>query len=86
MHSTSDRIWYLFPVNCQKELVARCWSLAITNGIEELATRGDLLDRSISPYLPSIEEEGRRSETEFWTDYYGARPRIFGGAEFWGRY
>ena len=50
----------------------------IINGIEELATRGDLLDRSISLYLPSIEDENRRPEKEFWPDYYAARPRILG--------
>ena len=51
---------------------------AIINGIEELATRGDLLDRSIPLYLPSIDDDNRRPEKQFWPDYYAARPRILG--------
>jgi hypothetical protein len=31
----------------------------VKNGIEELATRGDLLDRSIVLYLPTIAEDQR---------------------------
>jgi len=50
----------------------------ILNGIQELATRGDLLDRSIFEYLPSIPDENRRTEGEFWSDFEEARPRILG--------
>jgi hypothetical protein len=50
----------------------------ILNGIEELATRGDLLDRSIVQYLPPIPENQRRPEGEFWADYDEARPSILG--------
>ncbi len=49
------------------------------NGIEELAVRGDLLDRSIILNLPGISEVHRRTETEFWTEFDAARPRILGG-------
>jgi hypothetical protein len=48
------------------------------NGIEELATRGDLLDRSILLYLPAIPEEERQNEQAFWTAFEQARPQILG--------
>jgi hypothetical protein len=47
-------------------------------GIEELATRGDLLDRAIILYLPAIPEDERRQEAAFWHDFDGAWPRILG--------
>ena len=36
------------------------------NGIEEIATRGDLLDRAIVVYLPTIPEAKRRPERDLW--------------------
>ncbi len=47
-------------------------------GIEELATRGDLLDRSLVVTLPAIPEEARRTEGELWPAFDKARPRILG--------
>lgn len=51
----------------------------ILNGIEELATRSDLLDRSLLINLPIIPKEQRRSEEQFWADFYQARPTILRG-------
>ena len=51
----------------------------VVNGIAELATRGDLLDRAIPLVLPVIPEEKRRPESEFWADFRAAGPQIFGG-------
>jgi hypothetical protein len=51
---------------------------SILNGIEELAVRGDLLDRSLVLYLPSIPETARRSELELWAAFQDAQPRILG--------
>ncbi|MCM2332378.1 MAG: hypothetical protein NDI82_00325 [Anaeromyxobacteraceae bacterium] len=51
---------------------------AILNGIEELVTRSDLLDRAVVLNLPKIEETDRRDEEEFWADFEEARPRILG--------
>jgi hypothetical protein len=48
------------------------------NGIEEVATRNDLLDRSITVYLPSIPKERRQPEKRFWQDFDRARPAILG--------
>jgi hypothetical protein len=50
----------------------------LINGIEELATRNDLLDRSVVTYLPAISEEKRRSESEFWSGFEKERPLILG--------
>jgi hypothetical protein len=50
----------------------------ILNGIEELATRGDLLDRSIILYLPAIPENKRKPEAVLWQDFERMRPSILG--------
>jgi hypothetical protein len=50
----------------------------ILNGIEEVATRNDLLDRALVLYLPSIPEEKRRAEEEMKRAFEEARPRILG--------
>jgi hypothetical protein len=50
----------------------------LLNGIEELATRGDLLDRLVLANLPRIPDESRRPEDEFWADFNEARPRLYG--------
>ena len=39
-----------------------CSARSMLNGIEEIVTRNDLLDRSIIDYLPSIPPERRRPE------------------------
>lgn len=50
----------------------------ILNGISELATRGDLLDRSLIISLPTIAEHKRRDEHEFWSEFDLAKPRLLG--------
>jgi hypothetical protein len=50
----------------------------ILNGIEELVTRADLLDRAVILYLPAIPEEQRRPEAEFWRAFDEKRPGILG--------
>jgi hypothetical protein len=50
----------------------------LVTGIEELAVRGDLLDRSLLVYLPPVGEEDRRPEEELWIAYGQARPRLLG--------
>ncbi|MEX2552924.1 MAG: hypothetical protein WD627_08005, partial [Actinomycetota bacterium] len=51
---------------------------AILTGIDDLATRADLLDRSIILNLPRIRPESRRTERELMTAYQQARPKILG--------
>jgi hypothetical protein len=50
----------------------------IINGIEDLAIRPDLLDRTIPVVLPRIEPEQRRSLRALMDDFYKARPLILG--------
>jgi hypothetical protein len=50
----------------------------VLNGIEELATRPDLLDRAILLYLPTIPEHKRQDETVFWQQFAQAQPQILG--------
>lgn len=49
------------------------------NGIEDLATRSDLLDRALTLTLPTIPDECRRDEEELWQAFEVARPFILGG-------
>src|SRR4029453_3152660 len=51
----------------------------IVNGIEEVAVRGDLVDRAIVQGLPLIEDIKRRDEEELWSTYETARPQALGG-------
>ncbi len=50
----------------------------IINGIEALAERGDLADRSIVIALSPIADQDRRDEDTFWAEFEGARPHILG--------
>jgi hypothetical protein len=50
----------------------------VLNGITEIATRGDLLDRAITLYLPTIPDHERQDETAFWQEFEQARPQILG--------
>jgi hypothetical protein len=50
----------------------------ILNGIEELATRGDLLDRAIILYLEEIPKAERKMEKVFWQEFEQARPQLLG--------
>jgi hypothetical protein len=49
------------------------------NGIEELSTRADLLDRAITLRLPSIPATRRQTEAAFWEEFTAAGPMILGG-------
>ncbi len=50
----------------------------LINGIEEVATRPDLLDRSILITLPAIDEHERKEERDIWRDFERERPRLLG--------
>lgn len=51
---------------------------AVLNGIENIATRPDLLDRSFVLELGRIDEADRRKESDFWDEFSEARPLILG--------
>jgi hypothetical protein len=48
----------------------------ILNGITDVATRPDLLDRALIVGLPPIPEQERRPEAELWREFEQARPAI----------
>jgi hypothetical protein len=50
----------------------------LVNGIDDLAERPDLLSRAILLHLPSIPEENRKEESEFWGQFEAAQGMIFG--------
>jgi hypothetical protein len=50
----------------------------LLNGIVDVVTRPDLADRAVAITLPSIPEENRRPESEFWPRFNAAKPRILG--------
>jgi hypothetical protein len=60
------------------EVIFQAQRPTILTGIEELATRGDLLDRAVIVYLPRIPDEKRRTEESFNKEFSEARPRIIG--------
>lgn len=52
---------------------------AILNGITDVATRADLLDRSIILSLPAIPDDKRQPEAELWKEFEKELPEILGG-------
>ncbi|HEX7312315.1 MAG TPA: DUF3854 domain-containing protein [Pyrinomonadaceae bacterium] len=50
----------------------------IINGIEDLATRGDLLSRAVVLYLPPLKSNTRLKEADLWREFERARPSICG--------
>jgi hypothetical protein len=59
-----------------EEMIFEAQRPIILTGIEEVATRGDLLDRAIIASLPRI--ASYRSEAELWQLYEQLRPAILG--------
>jgi len=52
---------------------------SLVTGINSVATRSDLLDRTISVRLPPITEERRQTEKAFWAEFERLHPRLLGG-------
>src|SRR5262249_25055779 len=50
----------------------------ILTGIEDIARRSDLADRTVYLHLPAIKETARRTEADFWAAFDAEYPRIFG--------
>ncbi|GGL58053.1 hypothetical protein [Sporolactobacillus putidus] len=50
----------------------------ILNGIDDIAQRNDLLDRSIIVYLPPIDNKKRQYEREFWKEFEKVKPKVLG--------
>ncbi len=50
----------------------------LMNGIEDLATRSDLLDRCLCLTLPTIADSERQEEEALWERFEEIRPRVLG--------
>ena len=50
----------------------------LLNGIGDLATRGDLVDRSIIVNLPQIDKENRKSENDLFREFTGQTSALLG--------
>jgi len=61
-----------------EEMIFQIQRPIILNGIDDIATRGDLLDRSIVLNLPAIPQENRKDEGQFWNDFNKVRQKIIG--------
>jgi hypothetical protein len=62
----------------QEEVLFSAMRPAMLNGITDVATRPDLLDRSLVVELPVIAEERRKTEREIWADFDVEHPKILG--------
>jgi hypothetical protein len=51
----------------------------VMNGIGDIITRPDLMDRSLLVHLPAITEDRRIQENDFYSQVKKMRPRILGG-------
>lgn len=60
------------------EILFKAQRPVVINGIEDLATRGDLLDRSVLVNCIPLEEKQRISEKDFFKQFEDAKPRILG--------
>jgi hypothetical protein len=61
-----------------EEVLIEAQRPVMLSGIEPLAIRGDLLDRSVTLDLPPIISTRRRTEEDFWQKFDEAKPRILG--------
>jgi hypothetical protein len=61
-----------------EEFMVQVCRPVLLNGIPTLASKADLVDRSIVLVLPAIEASERKAETDFWADFDKAAPRILG--------
>jgi hypothetical protein len=50
----------------------------LLNGIEDVATRPDLMDRAVSLTLETIPDADRRDEEQLFRDFEAVRPRVLG--------
>lgn len=60
------------------EVIFSAMRPVILNGIEDVITRGDLMQRAVIVELPVIGPDQRRAEREFWGAFTAMRPALFG--------
>src|SRR5699024_1432104 len=63
----------------REEAVFNIMRPTILNGIDDIAQRPDLLDRSIVINLPSISEDNRKDEKNFWREFEEKQSSVLGG-------
>jgi hypothetical protein len=63
-----------------EEIIVQFLRCVTLNGISVVASRSDLLDRSIVIQLQRIEDEMRKEEREVWEAFERDKPLILGGA------
>ncbi len=61
-----------------KETIFQSKRPIILNGIADVTTKSDLLDRSVCLHLPTILDGARKNEIDFFNEFDEARPRILG--------
>lgn len=62
-----------------EEIIFNAMRPVVLNGIEEVISRSDLIDRSLMTSLHVIPASRRRPEAEIWRAFAAAQPRILGG-------
>jgi hypothetical protein len=62
----------------QDETILMAQRPLIINGIKEVATRGDILDRAIHILCPFIDERKRKDEKRLWAQFNKESPYILG--------
>ena len=62
----------------QEEVIFESQRPVMFNGITDLATRSDLLDRSLLVTLAAIPEDQRKAERTLWAAFDAAKPKILG--------
>lgn len=62
-----------------EEVIVDMQRPVILNGIDEIATRGDLVDRALILQLPFIADFSRNDEESIWRRYEEMRPGLIGG-------
>ena len=62
----------------QEEILFAAMRPAMLNGIADVASRPDLLDRSLVVELPVIPEDKRKTEREIWAEFAEERPGYLG--------
>lgn len=63
----------------REEVLVNIQRPIILNGIDEVASRGDLMERSLIIHQPIIKEAAREPESAFWKRFESALPGIIGG-------
>lgn len=62
----------------EEEVIFDAQRPVLLNGIEEVAVKGDLLDRMVTLSLPGISDKEHREEEVFWKEFEAERPLILG--------